>query len=164
MNLVCPNGGELQLLGEARVNVQIGNDQCVVTLPVISKLKKSLLVGRDILLTWEIYRNAYKRLEDAINKATTRIKNTRYQLEVLAIEVESPKEFAKKICEKIAVSQLSELKTASEVYYMIKVQNETLIRQKPWPIPYHQHQEYIQLSRSRMDCMNLQVFSNLRRR
>jgi hypothetical protein len=169
LNLIGPNGSQLQLLGEAQVNVRIGRDEGVVSIPVVSNLKKSLLVGRDIMSTWHTFKSAYEYLEEAVKNASNKIKETiKQRLEINVIEVRGDKEikyqedceeslkkareFIQCICEKIAVSKLSDLKQATKVYHVIKVTNETPIRQKPRPIPYHLHEELRTMLKEMLDA------------
>jgi hypothetical protein len=167
--LVGPNGSKLQVLGEARVAVQIGDEEGVVSLPVVSNLRKSLLVGRDIMSTWSVFKDAYYNLETTIQNATKQITNSKHQnREIFTIEIpdeldvkyrESCEEsliraqhYVRSMCEKIAVGKLSDLKQASQSCHVIKVKHETPIRQKSRPIPYNLHVELRRMLQEKLEA------------
>jgi hypothetical protein len=58
------------------------------------------------------------------------------------------------MCEKIAVKKLSDLKQASQVCHVIKVKDETPIRQKTRPIPYHLHGELRKMLKEMLDVQS----------
>jgi hypothetical protein len=157
------------LIGEATVNLQLGSICSLKSFPVVSNLKGDCLIGRDILSSHVETKEIYTKLENVINKMSLNIndyyeptENDSFNIFSFSIneKEEDPEEKArtkleaeiKKLCEQISVAKLSQLTQANKVEHVIKLTDNTPIRQKERQIPFYKQQELRDMLREMLEA------------